>query len=161
MNSTQPVIKTWSKLVRDDIPTTLANKGILSHIHIVKSKSEILQLLVEKGKEELSEVKQAINNMNDLTPTQELIEEIADLYEVKRSMKIVYRKMKNIYKTAEQNKEILGRISELKNVVFNTLKKYKINVKHMIDVANKKRTERGAFVKWVFLHQTIELSPHA
>lgn len=50
--------------------------------------------------------------------------------------------MKDMYKTPEQNKKILDKITEIKSAVFNTLKKYKIDIRTLIQVANEKRKEK-------------------
>ena len=160
MNSSKPIVKTWNKLVRDNIPTNLASKGILSHVRIISSRSELLTLLIEKGEEEAKELQVAISNLRNAEETHDITEEAADLYEVRRWLKAVYKRMKDMYKTPEQNKKILDKITEIKSAVFNTLKKYKIDIRTLIQVANEKRKEKWWFLHGVYLQQTIEL-PHA
>lgn len=84
MNSSKPIVKTWNKLVRDNIPTNLASKGILSHVRIISSRSELLTLLIEKGEEEAKELQVAISNLRNAEETHDITEEAADLYEVRR-----------------------------------------------------------------------------
>ena len=105
--------KLYNKLVRDNIPTIIKNNGGEPICHILGDK-EYEEALKKKLFEELNEVCEAKGT--------ERIEELADVYELIRTLAELYD-------------------SSMENVA---------------RLANKKKKERGAFEKKIYLEKVIE-----
>lgn len=71
--------KEYNKLVRDNIPDILVNRGIKFSTHTVRDSDEAKELLLNKINEETTELTEVLSNPNFLPNT--AAEEMADIYE--------------------------------------------------------------------------------
>lgn len=126
------MITEYNKLVRDKIPAIIAKKYKKPNYEVINNRLNLYALLLEKLQEEFNELKVAAKNKNK----DAIIEELADVNEVLKALKNLAHKSIIVF-----YKDMVNSIMKLKNIKPRKVYKYQ----------KKKRKEKGAFKKGIFL----------
>lgn len=146
----------WS-IVRDNVPETFAQSGLLSHIHIIRSKQEIVRLLLEKWEIRkndflrLSKEHSISIEKKHITPHKEVLSKLTDIQEVIENIKYFCALNQNGVKLNEWDALY---ISDLQQFIQKNLTARRMSQNDFLKAVSEKRERLGSFHRGVFLHNT-------